>query len=67
MARRIRMLPEREQLFLAALSGKGQEEDRRHSMEAGFDRHFVKPIKIDILEDLLASTQSRRPSSPALL
>jgi PAS domain S-box-containing protein len=66
-ARRIRMLPEGKHLFLAALSGWGQEEDRRRSVEAGFDRHFVKPIKIDVLEELLASTQSRRPSSSALL
>jgi DNA-binding response OmpR family regulator len=61
------MLPEAESLFLAALSGWGQEEDRRRSVEAGFDRHFVKPIRIEVLEELLASTQPRRPSSPALL
>jgi CheY-like chemotaxis protein/two-component sensor histidine kinase len=65
-ARRIRMLAEGKDLFLAALSGWGQEDDRRRSMEAGFDHHFVKPIKIDVLEDLLASTQSRRPPRPAL-
>jgi hypothetical protein len=40
---------------------------RVDNVEAGFDRHFVKPIKIDVLEDLLAPTQPRRPSSPALL
>jgi PAS domain S-box-containing protein len=62
-ARRVRMLPEGEHLFLAALTGWGQEKDRRRSVEAGFDRHFVKPIKIDALEDLLASTQSRTTGS----
>lgn len=65
-ARRIRMLAEGKDLFLAALSGWGQEDDRRRSMEAGFDRHFVKPIKFDVLEALLASTQSRRSPRPAL-
>jgi CheY-like chemotaxis protein len=36
-ARRIRMLAEGQDIFLAALTGSGEEEDRRRSMEAGFD------------------------------
>lgn len=40
---------------LAALTGYGQEEDRRRSEEAGFDRHIVKPIRTETLLSLLAS------------
>jgi PAS domain S-box-containing protein len=54
-ARQIRKLPERQDLILVALSGWGRDEDRRHSAEAGFDHHFVKPMEVDALENLLAS------------
>lgn len=54
-ARRIRRLPGGDSLFIAALSGWGQAEDYERSAEAGFDRHFVKPIKISELENLFAS------------
>lgn len=45
---------------LAALTGYGQEEDRRRSEEAGFDRHIVKPIRNETLASLLAAA-SRSP------
>jgi CheY-like chemotaxis protein len=54
-ARRIRALPDGGRLIVAALSGWGREADRQRSMEAGFDHHFIKPIKIEALEELLAS------------
>jgi CheY-like chemotaxis protein len=54
-ARRIRLLQNGATLILAALSGWGREADRRRSMEAGFDHHFIKPIKVEALEGLLAS------------
>lgn len=53
--RRIRQLPGGESLFVAALSGWGQAEDCKRSAEAGFDRHFVKPIRVSELEKLFAS------------
>ena len=31
-------------MVLVALTGYGQEEDRRRSREAGFDLHFTKPV-----------------------
>jgi PAS domain S-box-containing protein len=55
-ARRIRAEPRGKDIMLAALSGWGRDDDRRRAMEAGFDHHFVKPIEIDVLETLLAST-----------
>ena len=38
---------------LIAISGYGQEEDRRLAKEAGFDHHLVKPIVSDELIKLL--------------
>jgi PAS domain S-box-containing protein len=39
---------------LVALTGWGQDEDRRRSEEAGFDAHMVKPVDYRALEKLLA-------------
>lgn len=55
LARRLRqMMP---QVLLIALSGWGQDEDRRLSSEAGFDYHLVKPIEIEKLQKLLTETR----------
>jgi PAS domain S-box-containing protein len=43
-ARRIRAQPENDSLVLAALTGWGQDEDKRQSLEAGFDLHLTKPV-----------------------
>ena len=40
-------------LRLIALTGWGQAEHRRRSLEVGFDDHLVKPVELDTLEDLL--------------
>jgi CheY-like chemotaxis protein len=45
---------------LIALTGWGQEEDKRRAMEAGFDNHFTKPVDPKALERLLA----QQPVSP---
>jgi CheY-like chemotaxis protein len=42
-----------ESVVLAALTGWGQQEDRRRTAEAGFDYHLVKPADAKTLEDLL--------------
>ena len=42
--------------LLVAMTGWGQEEDRRRSREAGFDHHLVKPVEPNALEMLLASS-----------
>ena len=39
--------------LIVALTGWGQEEDRRRSREAGFDQHLVKPVEPAALERLL--------------
>jgi PAS domain S-box-containing protein len=53
-ARRIRAQPWGRDMVLAALTGWGQEEDKRRTREAGFDHHFVKPVEPDVLQKLLA-------------
>lgn len=42
-------------IFLAALTGWGQEDDRIRSKEAGFDHHLVKPVDAATLRNLLAA------------
>lgn len=42
-------------IVVIALTGWGQEEDRRKSREAGFDGHLVKPVNYDELLELLSS------------
>lgn len=54
VARRLRQDPDLREISLIALTGWGQEEDRRRSLEAGFDAHLVKPVDFDALKSLLA-------------
>lgn len=44
VCRRIREQPWGRNMVLIALTGWGQEDDRRKSQEAGFHGHFVKPV-----------------------
>ncbi|HYV20398.1 MAG TPA: ATP-binding protein [Verrucomicrobiae bacterium] len=53
-ARRLRERPWGREVVLVALTGWGQEEDRRRSRDAGFDSHLVKPIEPVAMEQLLA-------------
>jgi CheY-like chemotaxis protein len=55
-ARRIREQPWGKRVVLVALTGWGQDEDRRMSQAAGFDLHVVKPIEPAELKKLLASS-----------
>ena len=53
VARRIRMLEGSQGIMLVALTGWGQESDRRRAQEAGFDAHLTKPVDLDRLGQLL--------------
>jgi len=44
-------------VLLVALSGWGQAEDLRKSLDAGFDAHLVKPLDYDALTRLLAGVK----------
>jgi PAS domain S-box-containing protein len=56
-ARHMREQPWGRDLTLIATTGWGQEEDRRRTAEAGFDRHLVKPIDVAELRELLAANR----------
>jgi len=63
-ARRIRRESNGRPVRLVALTGYGQESDRRKSQEAGFDRHLVKPLRPQVLLDLLAEIERGETLSP---
>jgi PAS domain S-box-containing protein len=56
--RRIREQQWGQEMFLIALTGWGQEEDRRRTEEAGFNHHLVKPLDPAVLMKLLAFLSS---------
>ena len=55
VARTVRSDAERRAVVLVALTGWGQEEDRRRTKEAGFDYHLVKPVDAAQLQEILAT------------
>jgi two-component system CheB/CheR fusion protein len=55
VARKIREQSWGQSIVLVALTGWGQEEDRRRSQEAGFNDHLTKPVDPATLTKLLAS------------
>ena len=54
VARRLRQQNGLENVVLAALTGWGQQDDRRRTSEAGFNHHLVKPPEPREIERLLA-------------
>jgi signal transduction histidine kinase len=58
VARRVRALPWGRDVTLVALTGWGQDSDRRSSKEAGFDAHWVKPLELNRLWSLLEALPS---------
>jgi CheY-like chemotaxis protein len=52
--RRIRAQPWSQGVVMIALTGWGQDDDRRRSTDAGFDRHLVKPVDPLMLEKLMS-------------
>ena len=61
LATRIRADPRHAGCRLIALSGYGQESDRRRSAQAGFETHLVKPVDI---ERIVAVLQQGAPPGP---
>lgn len=54
--RAMRAQPWGKHALIVAVTGWGQDEDRRRSKEAGFDVHLVKPVDHTALVKLLAGT-----------
>jgi CheY-like chemotaxis protein len=59
VAARIRRQSWGARAFMIALTGWGQNEDRRKSMAAGFDEHLTKPAKTDAIEQLIGEFARR--------
>ena len=60
VARAIRSRPGGNRARLVALTGWGQEEDRRRALESGFDHHLTKPAELSALQDLFATPLAER-------
>ena len=58
VTRRIRQQSWGRDMIVVALTGWGQDEDRRRSQEAGFNFHIVKPVELAALEKLLTGIQA---------
>jgi CheY-like chemotaxis protein len=54
LARCLRRLPQCAAATLIAVTGYGQQADRARTAAAGFDHHFVKPVDMAPLLDVLA-------------
>ncbi len=65
VARRLRAAPATAGMALIAVSGWGQESDKRDARDAGFDRHLVKPVGIQALLEALAAVRPGRASPPS--
>jgi two-component system, chemotaxis family, CheB/CheR fusion protein len=63
LARSIRAMPWGQTVHLVAITGWGQEEDRRRAAEVGFDHHLTKPVAAEALDRLLCSLASE-PRAP---
>lgn len=55
VAKRIRQQTTLKNVVLVALTGYGQDTDRRRSQEAGFDHHLVKPADFGEVQKILAT------------
>ena len=55
VARQLRRDPAFTKILLIAVTGYGQDEDRRQALEAGFNHHLTKPVEVEDLKRLLAS------------
>jgi PAS domain S-box-containing protein len=60
-ARRIRAQPLEDRTFLVALTGWGADDDHRRTLDAGFDRHLVKPVDPDALLKMIAEMRIESP------
>lgn len=53
VARRLRREDAQREVLLVAMTGYGQEENRRRAREAGFDLYLIKPVEVEQMRELL--------------
>jgi CheY-like chemotaxis protein len=58
VAKQLRQQPGLQNAVLVAMTGYGQESDRRRSQEAGFDHHLVKPGDLGKVLQILATVST---------
>ncbi len=58
VAESVRASPESAKTLLVALTGYGGAEMREQALAAGFDQHLVKPVRAEVLEQVLATRRS---------
>ena len=63
LARRLRAQAETAGAVLIAITGYGQENDRKVTVAAGFDHHLVKPVDTAVLSSILARVGTNRLSA----
>lgn len=63
VARRLREEHPSRPMLLVALTGYGHERDRVRAREAGFDHHLLKPVRLEMLEELLTAPAPRAAPS----
>ena len=63
VAQHLRKQPLFRNTVLAAMTGYGQENDRRRSREVGFDHHFTKPVDPEALHAFLTELDAAEPAS----
>lgn len=61
VARTLRGRTDTAKVMLIALTGYGQPDDVKKALEAGFDRHLVKPVDFDELLALIAKVAASEP------
>jgi CheY-like chemotaxis protein len=59
LAGKLRALPATANALLIAVTGYGQDEDRKATKAAGFDHHLVKPADIKTLTSIIMEAKSR--------
>ena len=64
VARQLRADPQLRGMTLIALTGYGQDADRKRALAAGFDSHLVKPLDMDVLVKTIILHQAKQKTHP---
>ncbi|BBA34727.1 multi-sensor hybrid histidine kinase [Methylocaldum marinum] len=63
VAQKLRVIPETRHSLLLAISGFGRDQDLSRCIAAGFDHHFVKPVRLEDIIRLIAEHRVVKPDS----
>jgi signal transduction histidine kinase/ActR/RegA family two-component response regulator len=58
VARRVRRLAAGRDVYLVAVTGYGQPDDRRQALHSGFDEHVVKPVSADVVLKMIVTQRA---------